>query len=446
MLGLLVVYMQSPYPPIDDRSDTVAFDSFDSQLLPAISAGTDVDTSKERVFAGAPSPLSQEEIVASIEFLNANYDVLNVGKFGPVQETKIVIVVQVHNRIEYLRYLIQSLEAAKFIDEVLLIFSHDYSSASINQLVKEIRFCRVMQIFYPYNIQLFPNVFPGQHPNDCPEGITKEQAEKMRCNNWAHPDKYGHYRVAKITQIKHHWWWKMNYVFDGIMARYGLGNAWVVLLEEDHYVAPDFLHVLNLIINNKKQFCESCQVVSLGFYLKQYGSYQDDIALLGVHPWFSSKHNMGMAFDAATWQLIKNCSKAFCTYDDYNWDWSLMHISVTCLPSKLRVIALRAPRVLHVGDCGVHTHRCNVQNAPKKAQDLFLRVSERLFPSSLRVAENSRRMLKPSKENGGWGDVRDHELCLNNSRTASLAFSSDFRNDMLESNFANLSHSFVFPL
>lgn len=43
-----------------------------------------------------------------------------------------------------------------------------------------------------------------------------------------------------------------------------------------------------------------------------------------------------------------------------------MHISMKCLPSKLRVIAVKAPRVLHVGDCGVHTHRCNVQNAPKK--------------------------------------------------------------------------------
>jgi hypothetical protein len=24
-------------------------------------------------------------------------------------------------------------------------------------------------------------------------------------------------------------------------------------------------------------------------------------------------------------------------------------------------------------------------------------------------------MLKPPKENGGWGDVRDHQLCINNT-------------------------------
>lgn len=43
----------------------------------------------------------------------------------------------------------------------------------------------------------------------------------------------------------------MNYVFDGIMSRYNL-SSYVILLEEDHYVSPDFLHVFNLMIANKK--------------------------------------------------------------------------------------------------------------------------------------------------------------------------------------------------
>lgn len=43
----------------------------------------------------APTPLSKEEIVRSIEFLNANYEVLNVDKYGPVQNISSVIVVQV---------------------------------------------------------------------------------------------------------------------------------------------------------------------------------------------------------------------------------------------------------------------------------------------------------------------------------------------------------------
>jgi hypothetical protein len=36
----------------------------------------------------------------------------------------------------------------------------------------------------------------------------------MLCNNALYPDLYGHYREAKFTQTKHHWWWKANRVFN----------------------------------------------------------------------------------------------------------------------------------------------------------------------------------------------------------------------------------------
>lgn len=45
----------------------------------------------------------------------------------------------------------------------------------------------------------------------------------------------------------------MNYVFDGILKQYALTKVWVVLLEEDHYVSPDFLHVMRLIVDNKSK-------------------------------------------------------------------------------------------------------------------------------------------------------------------------------------------------
>jgi alpha-1,6-mannosyl-glycoprotein beta-1,2-N-acetylglucosaminyltransferase len=59
--------------------------------------------------------------------------------------------------------------------------------------------------------------------------------------------------------------------------------------------------------------------------------------------------------------------KFFCAYDDYNWDWTMMQLSVKCLPTKLRVIYAKAPRVVHIGDCGVHTHRCQADNAVHEA-------------------------------------------------------------------------------
>lgn len=52
-------------------------------------------------------------------------------------------VLQVHNRIEYLKELISTLRDAQYIETTLLIFSHDYSSAAINKLIKGIDFCLV---------------------------------------------------------------------------------------------------------------------------------------------------------------------------------------------------------------------------------------------------------------------------------------------------------------
>lgn len=69
-----------------------------------------------------------------------------------------------------------------------------------------------------------------------------------------------------------------------------------------------------------------------------------------VSPWVTSKHNMGMAFNRATWSEIKACAKHFCDYDDYNYDWSLQRLNHQCLKSKLFAIISRGPRVFHIGE------------------------------------------------------------------------------------------------
>ncbi|KAI1725537.1 n-acetylglucosaminyltransferase II (MGAT2) domain-containing protein [Ditylenchus destructor] len=365
------------------------------------------------------SPLEADKIIESIEFINAYHEILNQERFGAVNRTSVssVIVVQVHKRIEYLQYLINSLKDSRGIERALLVFSHDLNVESINRLIRNITFCRVIQIFYPYNIQIFPNTFPGRHPNDCPEKATKEEADALQCSNRKYPDKYGHYRIASLTQIKHHWWWKMNYVFDGIVSKYGL-ESYVVLLEEDHMVAPDFLHILQKLIDTKNTTCPDCHVLCLGAYLKSYSAYREDIAKVSVQIWYSSKHNMGMAINGEMWKALRNCSQMFCTYDDYNWDWSLLQMSVKCLSQNLRplrVLLAKSPRVLHIGDCGVHTHRCAVHNAAAAATSLFQEHRTVFFPPEIRLTEVGKRMLKPSKPNGGWGDIRDHKLCLFNT-------------------------------
>lgn len=69
-----------------------------------------------------------------------------------------------------------------------------------------------------------------------------------------------------------------------------------------------------------------------------------------VSDWLSTKHNMGMALNRQVWQRLKLCAEDFCTFDDYNWDWSLQYLSLTCIPGRLRVMAVRFPRVFHIGE------------------------------------------------------------------------------------------------
>ena len=42
----------------------------------------------------------------------------------------------------------------------------------------------------------------------------------------------------------------------------------VLFLEEDHYVTEDFLHVLNLVNEERLSRHEDCDIICLGTYLK----------------------------------------------------------------------------------------------------------------------------------------------------------------------------------
>ena len=135
---------------------------------------------------------SIEELRKSVETLNENQRVFNRDAFGPLSDSDLVLVVQVHNRIQYLSSLIRSLERTKDISRALVVFSHDVFDPQINSLIESIKFCKVclklidllnnlrfvskvIQIFYPHSLQLNPNAFPGQSPDDCPRDISRQE-------------------------------------------------------------------------------------------------------------------------------------------------------------------------------------------------------------------------------------------------------------------------------
>ncbi|XP_050556507.1 alpha-1,6-mannosyl-glycoprotein 2-beta-N-acetylglucosaminyltransferase isoform X2 [Spodoptera frugiperda] len=401
------------------------------------------------------------EIKQAIKRYNDAQTIYNEDIFGAVQNDTVIIAIQVHTRLTYLRHLIVSLAQAKEIDRTLLIFSHDYYDEEINNLVRSIDFTKVMQIFYPYSIQTHPHEFPGMDPNDCPRDTKFEQAVKLECNNALYPDLHGHYREAKYTQTKHHWWWKANRIFNQLQCTAG-HTGYVLFLEEDHYVAEDFLHILNLLKSTADKSCPQCEMLSLGTYLKTYQyhvngdkrkknmnlNYIQQVKLANeerrkkhennptwnfqvyphlytatqkveITPWHSSMHNMGFAFNRTVWNHIMKQQSQFCAYDDYNWDYSLLHLSQN-MPGreKFKVIVCKGPRVFHIGECGFHHKKsnCNASTVISKVQKLLQNAKPYLYPTRVSAqvtAGGAKHNKKLVKGNGGWGDIRDQELCTN---------------------------------
>ena len=90
------------------------------------------------------NPSAIKEYIARV---NAAQLIRNSDRFDlPSGNDALVIVVQVHDRTEYLKLLIDSLRTAKGIENTLLVFSHDYFSDDVNKLIYEIDFCPVSKL------------------------------------------------------------------------------------------------------------------------------------------------------------------------------------------------------------------------------------------------------------------------------------------------------------
>lgn len=367
--------------------------------------------------------LQIRKVITEINFHGRVY---NSEIFARDDEKDPAFVIQTHNRASFLKILLYSLSKVEGIERALLIISSDLYDRGINEVVATIDFCQYQHIFYPFAASLFPNQFPGTDPKDCPRDLPKHEAIQQKCNNAEFPDQYNHYREAKFVQLKHHWFWKLQYVFKIILPSSNTQSS-VILLEDDYYISPDILRI-NAALRarelelhpQKKPF----DLISLGNYeKKQYSSLEAWKAVqyqVDVQTFYASAHNMGMSLTRKTFSKIHRCRKQFCTYDDYNWDWTLQSCITSCMTNSFKTLVSVAPRVFHLGACtgpegAFHT------NKKTKACDLAgMKTKYEKYTEAIHAAENptfklrrtsdpKRKALKP---NGGWGDPRDHALCM----------------------------------
>ena len=328
-------------------------------------------------------------------------------------EPRLVLLVQVHDRLQHLEQLFESLAQNPHIQDALIITSHDLYSQQIHELVTSVRYTRVIPIYYPYSQQLHSNTFPGTDPNDCPKSMQREEALRIHCNSADTPDQYGNYREAEFTAIKHHWFWKLTAVFEKLDCLRGY-TGHVLFLEEDHYTSPDFVATALELADLRNASCPDCDFINMGVYQPKQAEETSNVL---VYEWVAGEHNMGFGMDRGTWDRIKSCADYFCKFDDYNWDWSLEAVGLFCLKKHFVVLSMAVPRIFHLGKCGVHQkgQGCDPKRLAEVAKLSYLRrehsSQDKLILVGPLTPLKRARMPNPNGF-GGWGDKRDQKLCL----------------------------------
>ncbi|KAK7837773.1 alpha-1,6-mannosyl-glycoprotein 2-beta-N-acetylglucosaminyltransferase-like [Quercus suber] len=333
----------------------------------------------------------------------------NMDLYPNLAKDHITIVLYVHNRPQYLRVVVESLSQVVGISETLLIVSHDGYFEEMNKIVEGIKFCQVKQIFAPYSPHLFPNSFPGVSPNDCKD---KEDAAKKHCEG--NPDQYGNHRSPKIVSLKHHWWWMMNTVWDGLKETHG-HSGHILFIEEDHFIFPNAYRNLQILTELKPYKCPDCYAANLAPWdVNSRGEQWDGLIA-------ERMGNVGYSFNQTIWRKIHRKAREFCFFDEYNWDITMW---ATVYPSfGGSVYSLRGPRTsaVHFGKCGLHQgqaeNKACIDNGMVKVDVQEIdRIANIKSQWQVQVSKNQAGYKAGFKGWGGWGDERDHKLCLNFAR------------------------------
>ncbi|KAM1059585.1 hypothetical protein TB2_023853 [Malus domestica] len=329
----------------------------------------------------------------------------NLDLYPSLAKDHITIVLYVHNRPQYLKVAVDSLSRVVGINETLLIVSHDGYFEEMNKVVEGVRFCQVKQIFAPYSPHVFPNSFPGVSPTDCKE---RDDAKTKHCKGT--PDQYGNHRSPKIVSLKHHWWWMMNTVWDGLKETKD-HNGHILFIEEDHYIYPNAYRNLQILTELKPQKCPHCYAANLApCDVNARGEGWDSLIA-------ERMGNVGYTFNRTVWRKIHKKTSEFCFFDDYNWDITMW---ATVYPSFGNpVFTLRGPRTsaVHFGKCGLHQGQgeaiaCIDNGMVNFNLEEIDKVANINSDWEVQVFENQPGYKAGFKGWGGWGDKRDHRLCL----------------------------------
>eukprot|EP00026_Physarum_polycephalum_P007186 Phypoly_transcript_07243.p1 GENE.Phypoly_transcript_07243~~Phypoly_transcript_07243.p1 ORF type:complete len:494 (+),score=99.40 Phypoly_transcript_07243:183-1664(+) len=375
---LLQQKMEQLQTPDGDKKDGAQVDTsgLDQKILDMLNAPKNVITNKDTLL----------------------YLLDNFNKYGAIRNEKkftldkdfIPIVIRVYNKHEYFGWALENYKKVQNINKTMMIISHDGIFPEMFKLVQSIDFCQVKQIIHPFSGHFLMNRFPG------PDKSIPD-----------HRDQYGNPRPFPHIALKHHFWWHLNYVWDQFLPDHP-GD--MVFMEEDHVPTTDYYPTIKALRAIRNEKCSDC----FNAKIHQHGHSNP-----GIHDVYLTHElgNVGMIFSRERWIQLRGAGKEFCTFDDYNWDWTMGHLTAIKAIAPLS-LTCAFPRAEHMGKCGTHESSgvCEITAEDKQH---FNEVNEKLKVDGGNWEHynfNPNPIDGPKQRFNGWGGWAhpwDHEHCMN---------------------------------
>jgi alpha-1,6-mannosyl-glycoprotein beta-1,2-N-acetylglucosaminyltransferase len=185
-----------------------------------------------------------------------------------------------------------------------------------------------------------------------------------------------------------------------------------LFLEEDYLVAPTIYETIQNGFQYIDEPGKNRENQYFGLTFDATEGYAFRVPHLAKQGWIEKKFVTGpMAIRREMYERIRKNAKHYCTWDDYNWDWSFVHLmskSINVLP--FRVLVPGVQQVAHIGiEGGLHE-----ENNEKKAELMQRHKDLTSFHrkvGGLWTKYQNKRSIQ-DKGFGGWGHPRDQEHCL----------------------------------
>ncbi|KAL7672886.1 hypothetical protein ACOME3_007765 [Neoechinorhynchus agilis] len=207
-------------------------------------------------------------------------------------------------------------------------------------------------------------------------------------------------------------------------------NTKVWLLEEDFYILPDAVHMIK-----QMESIPDCsdELMTIGhFHSTSFGDKElFDAIFVGTYRYYSLA---SAVFSQRIWNRLQAHANFFCSYNDYNWDWTMLQLLKFKEPQIMKC-KIAFSRIMHIGKwykimvnditqfssshifSGFHHHdtqSCSPADAVEKIEQYIERDADFFFKGKRVIRSNEPEgRIDP---NGWWDSQFQYQLCCMNTQ------------------------------